>query len=156
VSRAYLDATVFVHSLGRDEELRDACRAVLESVRSGDMVGETSVLTVEEVVHVRHRRLGDRAQAAREGRDITAMVLLHDVTTADLDAALASFASHGALDARDAVHAAVGSRLGLGVIVSTDADFDGTPGLRRIDPRDRGAVEAFAHGPGLDPFSGTA
>lgn len=143
MSRAYLDATIFVHALGRDEELREACRSVLQAVRSGELTGETSVLTVEEVVHVRHRRLGDRGQAAREGRDITAMVSPHDVTIADLDVALTTFAAHGALNARDAVHVAVASRLGLDIVVSTDADFDGAPGLRRVDPLDRAAVEAL-------------
>ena len=88
MSAAYLDAAVFVHALGRDDDLREACRSVLAMVRAETIVAQSSVLTVEEVVHVRSRRLGDRARAVREGRDVASMVGAPAIisTGADFDA----------------------------------------------------------------------
>lgn len=143
MSAVYLDAAIFVHALGEDPELRAACRGVLSSVRDGALAARSSVLTVEEVVHVRHRRLGDRGQAAREGRDIGSMVALHDIGRQDLDRALELFAEHPSLDPRDAVHVAVATRIGSAVMLSTDAGFDPVPDVRRVDPRDAGAVAAL-------------
>lgn len=144
MSAAYLDAAVFVHALGRDEELREACRTILAMVRAETIVAQSSVLTVEEVVHVRNRRLGDRGRAAREGQDVASMVALAEVGRADLDRALELFAAHPALDPRDAVHAAIAVRTGAPAIVSTDADFDEVRDVRRIDPRDAQAVAELA------------
>lgn len=144
MSAVYLDAAIFVHALGEDAELRAACRDVLFRVRDKGLTGQTSVLTVEEVVHVRNRRLGDRGRAAREGQAIGSMVALHDVTRADLDRAIALFADHPSLDPRDAVHVAVAERLRTSAVLSTDADFDPVPGVRRVDPRDESGLEALA------------
>lgn len=146
MSAVYLDAAVFVHALGRDPVLRSACREALAMIRAQALAGQSSVLTVEEVVHVRHRRLGDRQRAAREGCAIGSMVALHDVGRPDLERALALFADHPSLDPRDCVHVAVAERIGTAVILSTDADFDSVPGVRRTDPRDAGALEALARG----------
>jgi predicted nucleic acid-binding protein len=144
MSAAYLDAAVFVHALGRDDDLREACRSVLAMVRAETIVAQSSVLTVEEVVHVRSRRLGDRARAVREGRDVASMVALQEVGRADLDRALELFGDHPALDPRDAVHAAIAVRIGAPAIISTDADFDALGDAQRIDPRDARALAALA------------
>lgn len=141
MSAVYLDAAIFVHALGEDPDLRSSCREALAMVHARTLIGQSSVLTVEEVVHVRHRRLGDRGRAVREGRDIGSMVALHDVGRPDLDRALELFAECPSLDPRDAVHAAVAERIGAAAVLSTDAVFDPVPGVRRIDPRDAGALE---------------
>ncbi len=107
------------------------------------MRGEAAVLSVDDAVHVRHRRRGDRAQAVREGRAFAALLALHDVRSADLDRGLELFSTHGSLHVRDAIHAAVAQRLELDVIVSTDTDFDGVAGLWRLDPRDGAGLEAL-------------
>lgn len=146
MSAVYVDAAIFVHALGEDPALRSSCREVLAMVRARRLTGQSSVLTVEEVVHVRHRRLGDRERAAREGRDIGSMVELHEVGRSDLDRALELFADCPSLDPRDAVHAAVAERIGAAAVLSTDADFDSVPGIKRIDPRDVGGLEALVRG----------
>lgn len=141
MSAAYLDATVLVHALGADPELGPACQHVLDLVERKALRGETAVLAIDEVVHVRHRRSGNRAQAVKEGRAFAAALAVHDVTGADLERALDLFAKHGSLNMRDAIHAAVATRAGLSMLIATDSDFDDVPGLRRIDPRERAAIE---------------
>lgn len=144
MSRAYLDAAVFVHALGAHTPLREACQGILDKVESGELVGEGAVLVIDELTHVRHRRRGDRAEAAAEARAAGAILVLHEVTAADLDRALGLFAGHASLNMRDAVHAAVAQRVGLDTIVTTDSDFEGVAGLRRVDPRDADAVADIA------------
>lgn len=144
MSRVYLDAAVFVHALGREGELRRACQRLLDAMESHDLVGESAVLVIDEVTHVRFRRLRDRTEAAREARDVAAVLLLHEVSPADIDRALDLFEGHDSLDMRDALHAAVAQRAGLDTVVTTDSDFDGIAGLLRVDPRDAEALAKLA------------
>jgi predicted nucleic acid-binding protein len=44
---------------------------------------------------------------------------------------------------RDAIFAAQALNRGIDAILSTDKDFDGVPGLQRIDPADTDAVAAL-------------
>lgn len=140
MTRVYVDASVLVHSRGSDEALRSACLDALALMENSQLRGEAAVLCIDEVVHVRHRRRGDRAQAVREGQAFAALVALHDVRRSDLDRGLELFAAQPSLEVRDAIHAAVAERLGLDVILTTDAGFDDLPGLRRVDPRDEGRM----------------
>jgi len=113
-------------------------------VESDELVGEGAVLVIDEFTHVRFRRRGHRAEAAAEAEAAAAILVLHEVTPADLEHALDLFAGHPSLDMRDALHAAVARRVGLESIVTTDTDFDGVAGLRRVDPRDTTAVAKLA------------
>lgn len=144
MSAAYLDTSVLVHALGGDRELRQACQWLLDQVEEGAIRGESSVLAVDELVHVRHRRSGDRDLAVREGRAAASLLTLHDVSLSDLEEAFELFGAHGSLDVHDAIHAAVAIRVGSSALISTDHDFDGLPAVSRIDPLDRPALEALA------------
>lgn len=145
MTRVLVDANVFLHALGDDARLRPSCELVIERLVAGELRGEGASLMVEEVMHVRHRRSGDRAQAARDGRAAASVLAaLHPVGEPELDAAVEIFLAHETLHARDAVHVAVARRHGLAVLLSTDRGFDAVEGLRRIDPADRAAVEELA------------
>lgn len=135
MSRVYIDATVPLHALGGDDELRYACGELLSALGSGRLVGEASVLAINEVAHVRLRRGGDRAAAAREAEAVLALLVVHDVTVADLESGLSIFAKSPSLDMSDALHVAVARRIGVETIVTTDTDFDGLEHLQRVDPR---------------------
>ena len=63
------------------------------------------------------------------------MVVLHRFDEGVLQTAI-SLVATSTVRGRDAVHAATAIRAGFDAIVTTDSDFDGIPGLRRIDPRD--------------------
>jgi hypothetical protein len=50
-----LDSAVFIYAIGVDHPYRAPCRALVTAMRSGDLVGEASVLAVQEVMHQRLR-----------------------------------------------------------------------------------------------------
>lgn len=146
MTRVLLDANVFLHALGGHVDLRPACRTILGHVGSGVIKGEASTLVIDEVVHVRHRRLGDRRLAVKDGRSAATLCRLHAVTEREIDAALSLFGAQPRLQMRDAVHVATAQHHDLSVVISTDRGLDGVPGLRRVDPADAAAVQSLLAG----------
>ncbi|MEX2619915.1 MAG: type II toxin-antitoxin system VapC family toxin [Egibacteraceae bacterium] len=137
--RALIDSAVFVYAVGTDHPYREPCRRLVEALGQDALQGEASVEAVQELLHQRVRRTGDRAGATRLARCVAGLCPLHDVTVADLRTALELFARHDRLQARDAIHAATAVNRGIPVIISPDRDFDGLAHLQRVDP-----VEAAA------------
>jgi uncharacterized protein len=144
VTRVLLDTNVILYALGGPHAQAVPCRRILELVGEGNLQAEAPVDIVQEILHHRNRRLGDRAQAAKDAQAAAALCRLHAVEPHDAREAARLFADSPRLSARDAVFAAVATRHGLRTIISADADFDGLPGLRRIDPSDAAAVAALA------------
>ena len=138
--RFLYDTNVFIYALGRDHPHRQACRRVVDLAAEGVLRGEASVELVQEFLHVRARRSGDRAEAVREAEAVASLCTLHDLTELDLHLALSLFARTGSIEARDAIHAATALNRGIDAILSTDEDFDSVAGLERISPE---TVEAF-------------
>lgn len=146
MNRILLDANVFLHALGSDEVLRPACQSIIDQLEHGRFVGEASTLILNEVVHVRHRRSGDRQRAVRDGRAAAALLVVRPVVDLDFIAALELFLAHDSLQMNDAVHVAVARRYGLTAAISTDRGLDGVPGLHRIDPADPDAMAGVVGG----------
>lgn len=134
LDRVLLDSAVFIYTVGVEHPYREPCRLLLQAVSTGALDGEASVLAIEETVHQRTRRTGDRASAERIGRAILALCPVHELTRADTDLALALFAASGRLDVRDALHAATARNRGIATIISPDPAFDGVASLTRLDP----------------------
>lgn len=141
--RALLDTNVFVYAVGDESPYREPCRRIMALLASGELKGEVSADLVQEFMHIRHRRTGDRAAAAAEARDIAMSVVLRDVTATELMRALTLFERNGRLSARDAVFAAVALNRGVSTVISADRGFDGVGGLRRVDPCDEEAVASL-------------
>lgn len=137
------DTAVFVHAVGGEHPYREPCRAILGRARTGELRGDASIALVQEFVHQRARRTGDRAEAVRRARLIPALCRLHDVERRSLARALELFARHPALTARDASFAALALDRGIPAILSPDRAFDGIDGLTRVDPLDASAVAAL-------------
>lgn len=135
-TRLLFDTAVFVYAVGAQHPYRTACRELVAALADQRLDGEASVELVQELVHQRARRTGDRAEAVQVGRNAAALCTLHDVTTADLRRALWLFGAHAGLQARDAVHAATALERGIPAIVSPDRAFDDVVGLARLGPRD--------------------
>lgn len=139
-----LDSNVFLHALGSDAALRAACTSIIDAVSEDRLAGEAAVVIINEIVHVRHRRTGDRRRAVADGRAAAQVVLLHPIDDVDTASALDAFQAHEGLQMmNDAVLVAVALRHGLTTILSTDRGFDGIPGLRLVDPADAEAVAAL-------------
>lgn len=146
MNRVLLDSNIFLHALGKDEALRHSCAEIIDQLAAGAFVGEAACLLVNEVVHVRHRRSGDRRRAVLDGRAAAQLLVLRTVDDVDTITALELFLSHERLQMNDAVQVAVARRYGLVTVLSTDRGLDGIPGLRRIDPVDREAVAQLIAG----------
>lgn len=136
LQRALFDTAVFVYAVGTDHPYREPCRRLVEALGGQHVHAEASVELVQEFLHQRARRTGDRPEAVRLAQRVAALCTLHEVEVRDLRLALDLFAAHDALHARDAVHAATAINRGITSIVSPDRAFDDLDGLVRIDPRD--------------------
>lgn len=130
----FIDSTVPLYALGLQSPQRDHCRRLLrESIDKGVSL-HTDVEVLQEVLYHRMRRT-TRDQAVAECRELADTLVVHDVTLEVWHRAT-NLVEFTALRGRDAFHAAAALLAGFDAIVTTDSDFDGIPGLRRIDPRD--------------------
>lgn len=132
----FLDANVFLYAIGADRPYRESCRALLQAVGDGVIAGVTSSEVLQEVLHVRARRVGvkDATRALRAAAKIPGEVL--PVTREDLLEACVLLDTHPELRVRDALHAAVMKRARLSLLVSVDRHFDALKSLRRLSPEE--------------------
>ena len=130
-----LDSAVAVHALGADSPYRNDCRAIVAAVSADRIRGYASVEMLQEVVHHRLRRTGDRALAAADGRSLAAFLTILNFDREVLDLSL-ELIERTAIRGRDAVHAATALAYGIPTIVSPDRAFDGIAGITRLDPAD--------------------
>jgi uncharacterized protein len=140
VRRFLFDTGVFVYALGGEHRYREPCRAILREVQSRRLTAEASVELIHEFTYVRLRRVGSREDVARSVRAIARSMSLHTVEPPDMERALDLWSEHERLDVRDAIFAAQALNREIDAILSPDGDFDGIPGLQRIDPEDNDAV----------------
>lgn len=139
LGRVLLDTAIFIYAIGGEHPLRQPCRLIINALKTEAFGGEASVLVVEETLHQRARRTGDRESAQLAASNIIVFCPLHDLTQAELTLGLQLFAESPRLNARDALHAATALNHGIGRIISPDDAFDDVRGLRRLDPREAAA-----------------
>jgi predicted nucleic acid-binding protein len=140
VRRFLFDTSVFVYALGGEHRYREPCRAVMDDGAQGLLSAEASVELIHEFAYVRCRRGISRLMASKDALEIAGTSRLHTVTPSDVERALELWCEHARLDMRDAIFAAQALNRGIDAILSPDRDFDGIPGLERIDPADAEAV----------------
>lgn len=133
----FLDPSVLLLAVGGEHPWRAPCRRVVEAAASGRVGLNLSVEGGQEFLFHRLRRTSPD-QAVREFALVDATVTWHPFTVEVLHRSR-DLVADGHARGRDAVHGATALIRGFGEIVSCDADFDGIPGLRRVDPV-RGAV----------------
>lgn len=142
--RFLYDTSVFIYAFGVEHPYRDPCREIVRLATEGELEGEGSADLLQELAHQRVRRTGDRAGAARTARNVAMLAWWHPVEPNDAQRGLDLFERHSALDARDAVFAALAINRGIDAILATDRAFDEVDGLERIDPADERAVASLA------------
>jgi uncharacterized protein len=133
-ARFLYDTAVFLYASGSDHPYREPCRDIVRLAAEGSLVGDASVELVQEVVHVRDRRTGDRQNAAQAGRHVMPLCRLHPVEASDLVVALRLCQTCPGVHMRDAIHAATALNRDIGLILSPDRAFDAVPGIERVDP----------------------
>jgi predicted nucleic acid-binding protein len=130
----FLDTAVLVYAIGGEHPLRDPCRSLLRAVGAGEVDAVTSALAVQELLHQRARRLGDRGVAVDQVRPLLDALTIVPIDPAAARLALDLYAGSDLLDAADALHAATALTHGVTQLVSPDAAFDGVEGLSRLTP----------------------
>lgn len=133
---AFLDAAVFMYSVGREHPLREPCRTVLRQVRAGRLDATTSAEVVQEIHHrYRSIRRPEFGQAlAQEVMDTFAPVL--PITHAVMRRVAVLADRYPRLGARDLVHVATCIVEGIETIITPDTGFDVVTEVRRVDPRE--------------------
>jgi predicted nucleic acid-binding protein len=140
MKRVLVDTNVILYAIGGPHAYAEPCRRIVALAGDGHLDMEAPVDLVQEVLHHRARRLGDRRQAAADAMAVTTLCRLHTVEPQDASKAAELFATSERLSARHAVFATIAARHGLEMILSADTDFDGLAGLRRVDPADDTAI----------------
>lgn len=129
-----LDSAVAIYAMGAAHPYRSACRALMSAVANGEFRAYASVEMIQELVHHRLRRTGDRAVASADGRDTAAICTLLNFDREILDLTLDLIERVPTIRGRDAMHAATALAYGIERVVSPDRAFEGIPGLTRVDP----------------------
>lgn len=130
-----IDSAVAIYAFGEESELKPVCLEIFRQAADG-LRAYASVEMIQEFVHHRLRRTGDRLLSAEDGRSVTALCTLLNLDREVLDLSLELIQRIPAVRGRDAVHAATALAYGIERIVSTDRAFDDIPGLTRVDPRE--------------------
>jgi predicted nucleic acid-binding protein len=113
---------------------------ILREVQDSRLAAEASVELIHEFAYVRLRQVGSRADAARSAHTVRRSCSLHVVEPRDVERALDLWGEHEQLDVRDAIFVAQALNRDIDAILSPDRDFEGIPGLQRIDPTDASAM----------------
>jgi uncharacterized protein len=143
VRRFLYDTSVFVYALGGVHPYREPCREIVRKAAAGDLQGEASADLLQELVHQRTRRTGDRLGAARAARNVATLAWWHPLEPSDVQRGIDLFETHESLGPRDAVFAALAINRGIDAILATDRAFDEVGGLERIDPADERTVASL-------------
>ena len=134
-SRTYfLDANVLMYAAGSDHPLREPCARALTKVVEEESHLVTDAEVLQEILH-RYFSIGrpDSARTVHQAAiDLCDEVFPIEVT--HTTTALELLLEHPQLTPRDAVHVATVLDRGLGLLLSTDRDFDGLDRVERIDP----------------------
>lgn len=129
-----LDSAIPLYALGDLEPHRSACRAYIEQLTAGKGHAYASVQLVQELVFHRTRRTGERDRAVNEAKNLMGVTVILNFDREVLHLSLELIERVPTIRGRDAVHAATALASGIETIASTDAAFDGIPGIRRLDP----------------------
>lgn len=131
-----LDTSIGVYAIGGEDPRREPSRRLLTRAVTGEFRAYASVEMIQELVHHRLRKTGDRRGASAAGRDLSATCTLLAFDREVLDLSLDLIERLPTIRGRDAVHAATAIAYGIERIASTDRAFDAVPGLTRLDPRE--------------------
>lgn len=131
----FLDANVPIYAAGRSHRLKEPCAQVLMLVAETPVAFLTDAEVLQELLH-RYLALRLWPQGREMFRRFADLMRerVEPVHALDVEQAALLADQYPDLGARDLLHAAVMSRLGLRRIVSADAGFDRLPDVERLDP----------------------
>ena len=158
MERIYLDTNAFYFFFFNHEEYSEGVKKIFGRIHRGELMGVTSVVTLEELAYVSLMRLIEKrynkhpAQVLRENKKAIAessenlkevfdvIFSLKNIDIADLDRDTASIIPRIMEDylllPQDSIHLQTMRQTNCEHILSTDKDFDGIYGITRIRPEE--------------------
>ncbi len=143
MARILLDANVFMYAAGGEHPYRDPARSIVQRLADSRGLQPWTPCVDSELfqeIAYRYASIGKAHVGHQLQRHILALplrVLAVDeaVVGAFIDAQAhhADALEHRRIAVRDLLHLAVMSVHGIGAILTADRDFDGLPGVRRVD-----------------------
>jgi predicted nucleic acid-binding protein len=129
-----VDANIVMYAAGLPHKFKKPSARFLERVATGECDAAIDAEALQEILH-RYRAIR-RWEDGRRVFDLTRQIFstVIPITAQVLDDARRLLDDHAHLMARDALHAAVVIGEQLDAIYSYDRDFDGIPGVRRLEP----------------------
>ncbi len=128
----YIDANIFIHAVNNAAPEGIRAQQVIFLLAGGRTSAITSFVTIDEVMRAL-QKINGREAAARAAE---AMLHIRGLQLVGLDLAIISEAihiyKHEGLRPRDAIHLATMREKGITAILSTDADFDKIPSIKRV------------------------
>ena len=132
---AFVDTNIPIYAAGRDHRYKEPCARIIRTIAHNPAHFITDTEVLQELMH-RYLRT-NRWDAGREIflRFETLLRGRIEPTYPEDVSQAARLADAGQQSSsRDLVHASVMRRYGTELVISTDADFDRIPGVRRLDP----------------------
>lgn len=131
----FIDANIPIYAGGPPHRLREPAGRVLDLIAA---YPESFITNAEVLQEVLHRSLRHRAGAQRLFSSFATLMTgrVEAVYGADVEQAAVIAARYPGVEARDGVHAAVMSRLGIKYVVSADRRLSRVDELERLDPQD--------------------
>jgi len=128
----FVDSNIPMYLVGSPHPHKADAQRLIEAAIAG---GERLVTDAEVLQEILHRYVAiDRRDAIQPAFDALLGVVdeVFTITTPDVENAKTIVLGQRRLSARDALHAAVMGREGVGRIMSFDAGFDALPGMARL------------------------
>jgi predicted nucleic acid-binding protein len=128
----FVDSNIPMYLVGAEHPNRGAARRVLERLVAQRRRLVTDAEVMQEILH-RYTAIR-RPEAIGPCLEVLLKVTdeVLPIEQADVEAAWELLQTTSGLSARDAVHAAVMARYGIGTVLSFDPGFDGVDGIERL------------------------
>lgn len=136
-SAIFIDANIPFYASGREHAYKEPCIQVLKTAAKRPLLFVTDAEVLQELLH--RYLTSDRWALGKEVIWRFAEVMhsrIEPIRGEDVQLAASLADHHPRMSSRDLIHAAVMQRLGSDRIVTADTDFDGLPGVTRLDPAD--------------------
>jgi len=133
---SFVDTNIFIHYLvGYDPERYRHCHALIRSAEEGEADLQTSTLVIAELIWFLERP-PLRTTPARVHKLITSLLHLAGLRLPDRDLVADALERHAnsTMNFVDAYNAVLMQKRRITRIYSYDTDFDGMPGIERVEP----------------------
>lgn len=137
-SPIFVDANIPIYAAGAPHPLKDPCIEVLRLIGSQSEAFVTDAEVLQELLH-RYLRLKlwpDPGYMVLRNFELVIRGRIEAVRAEDVMDAVGFAAMYPSIPARDLLHFAVMTRLGVTCVVTADKDFARFPGITRLDPTD--------------------